>query len=259
MKTRIALLLTVLWGMVARPMLAAPPAPLFEIFAQRFFIDASGQPILDLGSFNALGEFKRYNAVQLPRDTQIPPEAMNQNLLPVFVLITYNVLGPQTLANFRLDRTVTVSGENYFVLAVVDKPKLDIGAVLNLSTRAVVSPRGDPLVGGFVVDGHPRRALLRGVGPTLASLGVGAALSNPVITLFRPGEQVGFISNDDWGQQANVTEIESAAVSVGAFALPRTSKDAVLLVELPPGAYTAHVSSPDGTGGTALLEIYLLP
>jgi hypothetical protein len=184
---------------------------------------------------------------------------MNQNLLPFSFLIAYNVLGPQALANFRLDRAVNVSGQDYFIMAVVDKPKLDIGAVLNLSARGAVSPSGDPLVGGFVVDEHPRRVLLRGVGPTLAILGVGAPLSNPVITLFRQGEQAGFVSNDDWGQQASASEIESAAASVGAFALPRTSKDAVLLVELPPGAYTVQLTSRDGTGGSALLEVYMLP
>src|SRR5687767_2827450 len=39
MKIRFALLVSMLWGIAARPILAAPPTPLFEIFAQRFFID----------------------------------------------------------------------------------------------------------------------------------------------------------------------------------------------------------------------------
>jgi hypothetical protein len=259
MNTRLALLVSLLLGLVARPALAAPPVPWFEIFSQRFINDASGQPILDFGRLTAQGEFKHYNAVQLSPGTRIPAEALNQNLLPFSFLIAYNVLGPQALANFRLGRIVNVSGQDYFIMAVADKPKLDIGAVLNLSARGAVSPGGDPLVGGFVVDEHPRQVLLRGVGPILANLGVGAPLFNPVITLFRQGERAGFVSNDDWGLQANVSEIESAAASVGAFALPRTSKDAVVLVELPPGAYTVHVASRDGTGGTALLEVYMLP
>jgi hypothetical protein len=259
MNTRIALLVSLLLGLAARPALAAPPAPLFEIFSQRFIRDPSGQLILDLGRLNARGEFTSYSAVQLSSDTPVPAEAMNQNLLPVFVLITYNVLGPHALANFRLAQAVKVSGQDYFVLAVADRPKLDIGAVLNLSARGAVAPGGDPLIGGFVVEDHPRRVLLRGVGPTLAPLGVGAPLPNPVIALFRAGQQAAFSSNDDWAQQANASEIESASASVGAFALPRTSKDAVLLVELPPGAYTVHVTSRDETGGTALLEVYMLP
>jgi hypothetical protein len=259
MKTRLALFVSLLLGLLARPLLAAPPAPLFEIFSQRFITDASDHPILDLGRLNAQGEFTRYNAVQLSPDFQIPADAMNQNLLPFSMLIAYNVLGPQALANFRLARSVNVSGQDYFVLAVADKPKLDIGNVLNLSARATLSPGGDPLIGGFVIEDHPRRVLLRGIGPSLAGIGVSAPLADPFLTIFRPGLATAFVSNDDWGQQASVAEIESAAASVGAFALSRTSKDAALLVELPPGAYTVQVSSPNGTGGTALLEVYVLP
>ena len=36
-------------------------------------------------------------------------------------------------------------------------------------------------------------------------------------------------------------------------------EDAALLIELPPGAYTAQLGSGDATGGSALLEIYVLP
>jgi hypothetical protein len=99
--------------------------------------------------------------------------------------------------------------------------------------------------------------LVRGIGPTLAGLGVTAPLANPVIRIFRDSSNLA--SNDDWGQQTNVADIEAAAAAVGLFPLNRTSKDAVLLIELPPGVYTAHVGSSDATGGTALLEIYALP
>jgi hypothetical protein len=101
--------------------------------------------------------------------------------------------------------------------------------------------------------------LLRGIGPTLSGYGVATPLANPVITVFRHGEQTGFVANDNWDQQPNVDEIEAAAVTAGAFPLPRGSKDAALLIELPPGAYTAHLGTADATGGTTLLEIYVLP
>jgi hypothetical protein len=45
---------------------------------------------------------------------------------------------------------------------------------------------------------------------------------------------------------------------VGAFGLGAGSKDAVLLVSLPPGAYTAQVSGIGG-GGIALVEVYEVP
>jgi len=46
-------------------------------------------------------------------------------------------------------------------------------------------------------------------------------------------------------------------ISAGAFALPAGRKDAVLVVTLPPGRYTAVVSSVRAAAsGSALLEVY---
>jgi hypothetical protein len=51
-----------------------------------------------------------------------------------------------------------------------------------------------------------------------------------------------------------------AAASVGAFALADTAtKDAVLLVTLAPGAYSARVSGVGASAGTAIVEVYELP
>jgi hypothetical protein len=45
--------------------------------------------------------------------------------------------------------------------------------------------------------------------------------------------------------------------SVGAFALADpASLDAGLVVTLPPGAYSVRVSGKNGTGGTAIVEVY---
>jgi hypothetical protein len=48
-------------------------------------------------------------------------------------------------------------------------------------------------------------------------------------------------------------------VSVGAFALEAASRDAVLLVTLEPGSYTAQISGVGNTTGVALVEIYDVP
>lgn len=63
-------------------------------------------------------------------------------------------------------------------------------------------------------------------------------------------------SNDNWGGTA---VISAAVSSVGAFALDAASKDAVLLVTLQPGSYTAQVSGGGNTTGGALVEIYEVP
>ena len=46
---------------------------------------------------------------------------------------------------------------------------------------------------------------------------------------------------------------------VGAFPIATGTKDAVLIVNLAPGSYTAQVSGVSGTTGVALVEIYELP
>ena len=254
----------VLWllgiALIAGPMAAATSStPLFEIYSVRFIKDSSGQPILDQGRLTAEGEFKHYLYSQLAAGTNVPPEAFDRDLLPLAVFPAYDVLGIDALANFKVAGSVTVAGGQYFVMQPADHPKLDVGSVTNLSARGIVEPAHAALVGGFVVADHPRRVLLRAVGPSLGGFGVTVPLSNPVITLYRLGDSTAVASNDDWGQQANASDIASAATTVGAFPLSRTSQDAALLLELPSGAYTAQVSSADIGRGTALLEIYVLP
>jgi hypothetical protein len=65
---------------------------------------------------------------------------------------------------------------------------------------------------------------------------------------------VGF--NQGWGGS---TELQAVFNEVSAFPLPATSKDSAIVVALPPGAYTAQVSSASGSTGIALLEVYVLP
>jgi hypothetical protein len=95
--------------------------------------------------------------------------------------------------------------------------------------------------------------LIRGVGPGLEAMNVAGPLTNPIVHLYRDDELIA--TNDNWG---NTLDYQTAAAQSGAFALSR-SEESALLVTLPPGTYTAHVVSADGTAGIALVEIYALP
>ena len=94
---------------------------------------------------------------------------------------------------------------------------------------------------------------VRAVGPGLAAFGVPGTMVDPKLVLYSGSSKTG--ENDNWGGDA---QISAAATQVGAFGLGSTSKDAVLLVTLPPGAYTAQVSGVGG-GGFALVEVYEVP
>ena len=60
--------------------------------------------------------------------------------------------------------------------------------------------------------------------------------------------------NDSWN--ASLTPVFPG---VGAFSLPAGSRDAALVVSLPPGSYTAQVSGVGGLTGDAIIEVYELP
>jgi hypothetical protein len=124
--------------------------------------------------------------------------------------------------------------------------------LVNASARCQVGSGAEVLIPGFVIGGDtPMRVLIRAVGPTLAQFNVGGVLADPRLTLFRGGDAIG--ANDDWEAALAVSFTKT-----NAFGLPVGSKDAALVVELPPGAYTAHVQSADGSAGVALVELYAL-
>jgi hypothetical protein len=127
--------------------------------------------------------------------------------------------------------------------------------LINLSTLAQIDP-GATLAVGFVIGGTaPCRVLVRAVGPTLGTaFGIGGVMADPGLVLFSndTGQQIG--ANDDWGGTA---ALAAAMSSVGAFALgDPASRDAGLVVTLPPGAYSVRVSGKNSTGGTAIVEVY---
>jgi hypothetical protein len=131
--------------------------------------------------------------------------------------------------------------------------------VVNLSTRAFVAPGEKILIGGLAISGFaPKRVLVRAVGPTLAGFGVDGAMENPLVSVMDSNQRlVG--TNDDWSAGGAAAEVEEATATAGAFALPRGSKDAALVLTLDAGNYTLQMTGAEGGGGVALLEVYELP
>ncbi len=127
--------------------------------------------------------------------------------------------------------------------------------LVNLSVRAAAGTGDQVLIAGFAVSaGAAKAVLVRGIGPTLSSFGVGGVLADPVLSLFEARGQ--FATNDDW---RGATAIAATAAAVGAFALPGNSRDAAVLSDLAPGTYTAQIAGKGTAAGTALLELYEAP
>jgi hypothetical protein len=133
------------------------------------------------------------------------------------------------------------------------------GGLANLSARGPVGSGTSVFIGGFIVGGDtPRKVLIRGVGPGLVSFGVADAIADPSIRVFNDHAAV-VGENNDWGTQpgAGASETASAIDATHAFALAAGSKDSALVVTLPPGGYTVHLSGT--TAGSALVEVYEVP
>lgn len=130
--------------------------------------------------------------------------------------------------------------------------------LINLSSLTQIDA-GANLAVGFVLRGSTARTVLvRGIGPSLGTIfGLGGVMSDPKLELFNNDTGSKITENDNWGGDAQLMD---AAASVGAFALADTAtKDAVLLVTLEPGAYSARVSGVGSSAGTAIVEVYELP
>jgi hypothetical protein len=128
--------------------------------------------------------------------------------------------------------------------------------LVNVSARMNVTPGQGTLIGGLVIAGNSSKTvLIRGVGPALSAFGVAGALADPQVTVWSGGTLLA--TNTSWGTGASTAaQISTSAALVGAFPLPSGSKDASLLMNLPPGSYTIEVTSVSGASGVALIEVY---
>jgi hypothetical protein len=134
--------------------------------------------------------------------------------------------------------------------------------LINVATRGVAGTGENQLIAGFVVTGTTtKKVLIRGVGPTLTSLGVTGALVDPVLQLIQTkGSTLTVVrENDNWETGNDAALITAATTKAGAFPLTSGSKDAVLLLNLPPGTYNATVTGVDATTGVVLVEVYEVP
>jgi hypothetical protein len=130
---------------------------------------------------------------------------------------------------------------------------------------SVLKNIGNGITVGFVIGGSTSmKVLIRAVGPGLSAVGVtSGTIADPKLTLFNSAN-ASLASNDDWGTPvgtgaATATQLTAAANSVGAFAIPAGSKDAVILVTLAPGLYTAQAAASTGATGLGIVEVYEVP
>lgn len=140
------------------------------------------------------------------------------------------------------------------MIEVYDAEQGDGSRVVNLATRGFADSNGREMHGGFVVQGEPgatKRILVRVLGPSLARAPflLGAVLDDPFLQL-RNGAGELLVENDDWSSDAEggvstENDFKPTVATYGQrriFATghaPGNRREPCVLVDLPPGNYTA--------------------
>jgi uncharacterized delta-60 repeat protein len=122
----------------------------------------------------------------------------------------------------------------------------------NISTRAFVSTGDNIVIAGFMLGSNSGddRIVVRGIGPSLAAVGVTNALADPTLEL-RDGNGAILIVNNDWQDDpAQAAELTAAGLA------PTNNLESGIAATLPPGPYTALLTGLNDGTGVGLVEVY---
>ena len=134
-------------------------------------------------------------------------------------------------------------------VGVVEVYDLDLtvdSKLANIATRGRVNQGDDVLIGGTIVVGSGSTTVLfRALGP---STGIASALQDPTLELYN-GQGSQIANNDNW-QDTQEDAITATTIP------PPNPREAAILRQLTPGAYTAIVRGKNNTTGVGLIEAY---
>ena len=139
-----------------------------------------------------------------------------------------------------------------FVL-VVKADFLRQSRLVNVSYRGLAGPGGAAMVAGFVIADHPQTVVVRALGPSLASQGVANPLKNPRLRIVRNKTGAELARNEGWRVPGN----ERLWSDLSPYA-PADPHDAVCVMTLRAGAYSAVIEPCSGAAGTAMVEIFVI-
>jgi glucose/arabinose dehydrogenase len=141
------------------------------------------------------------------------------------------------------------------VVEIYDLDQLGDSRLANISTRGLVEPGDNVMIGGFIPGGGSAslKVLLRAMGPSLSQSGVPNPLADPTLEL-RDENGVVVASNDNWKDDPN------QATQIVATGIPPTNDaESAIVTTLPPARHTAIVAGKGTATGVALVEVYQLP
>ena len=122
----------------------------------------------------------------------------------------------------------------------------------NISARSQVSTDDSVGIDGFIITGPvPKKVLLRGLGPSLKAgdQPLNGRLMNPRLELRGTNNELLQV-NDSYRNGPNADEIAALGIA------PSDDREAAILAELRPGAYTTLLRGANNTTGIGLAEVY---
>jgi hypothetical protein len=177
------------------------------------------------------------------RATTIPP---NNDLESALVAI----LNPGTY-------TAVLAGKNQTIgVGSVELYDLDQGAnskLANISSRGFVDTGDNVMIGGFIVGGTgggAAKVIIRGLGPSLGSLGVQGALADTTLEL-HDSNGMTLATDDNW-KDSQQADIQATTIP------PSNDLDSAIVRTLVPGNYTAILRGVNNGTGIGLIEVYNL-
>lgn len=151
-----------------------------------------------------------------------------------------------TQAGFVAYRSIPIHLEN---LSFPFKTRVQLA---NISARSPVEGGDNVAIAGFTIAGPlAKDVVIRGLGPSLQANGspVPGRLMDPQLTLYGSGGQE-LQTNDNYSNGANAAAIDQSGLA------PTNEREAAMLVNLQPGAYTAVLRGVNDTTGVGLVEVY---
>jgi hypothetical protein len=146
-----------------------------------------------------------------------------------------------------------VEGDEGNVVLNINQTPVDDVQLVNVSTRGFVGVGQETMIAGFVVTGNPgesARVIIRALGNSLVTGGLSPAIvvPDPDVVLVKDG--VIIESNQQWINGPAPTLIAQLGLA------PIDPNEAVIITDLLPGSYTAHVNDSMGRSGIGLVEVF---
>ena len=147
---------------------------------------------------------------------------------------------------------IATYSDNHLVLSNFQTKPPD--QLLNISTRMRVLTGNNVLIAGFIITGtDPKKVIIRGLGPSLTSVGVPGALGDTTLELHQGSSTLA--TNDNWKTDDQTGQSQEATIRATTIP-PNNDLESALVATLNPGAYTAILAGKNQTTGIGVVEVY---